>query len=519
LFNQLDRQPYLEAKDRIPGVNILSKVVDKLSKIYMESPTRDAEVDSDQALYDWYSKSMQLNSHMHDANQFFNLFKNTALEPYLEEGKPRIRVIPSHQFLVKGDDLANPTKPTVFIKFMGDRPGVDPEGNPNKVAIFWLYTADEFLAIDASGEIVREDMADNPEGINPFGVIPFIYINRSRYKILPNPDTDFLRMTILIPVLLSDLNFAAKYQTFSIVYGIDVDTENLAMSPNAMWLFKSDSQGVKPEVGTIKPNADIDKMIVSIQNQLGMWFETRNLKATTVGNAQIESAASGISLMIQNLDTSDDRKVQTRYFEEAEHMLWRLIADHMHPVWIDSAELDNSPSQSFSSSEIEIKYAEQRPLKSDTEILDNAIRKLDEALITKELALREIYPDMTTEQIEVLMASIEEDQSMELPPMPEEEVSPMEEGEFQAAPETEESAERPDDLEGEGLAPKEVLNGAQVTSMVGVVEKVSLGQLPRASGINILIVAFGLTAEEAEAVIGDAGAGFEPEGQDGPPEV
>ena len=65
------------------------------------------------------------------------------------------------------------------------------------------------------------------------------------------------------------------------------------------------------------------------------------------------------------------------------------------------------------------------------------------------------------------------------------------------------------------------LNGAQVASMAEVVSQVAAGQLPRSSGVSILQIAFQLTPQQAEAIIGDAGAGFEPaskQGEGAPPQ-
>lgn len=54
------------------------------------------------------------------------------------------------------------------------------------------------------------------------------------------------------------------------------------------------------------------------------------------------------------------------------------------------------------------------------------------------------------------------------------------------------------------------LNGAQVTSAVAIVVAVAAGQLPRPSGVSMLQIFFGLTVEQAEAIMGDVGQGFEP---------
>jgi hypothetical protein len=54
------------------------------------------------------------------------------------------------------------------------------------------------------------------------------------------------------------------------------------------------------------------------------------------------------------------------------------------------------------------------------------------------------------------------------------------------------------------------LNGAQVTAIVDIVKSISVGDLPRESGIQVIISSFNKTREEAEAIVGEAGKGFKP---------
>ena len=55
------------------------------------------------------------------------------------------------------------------------------------------------------------------------------------------------------------------------------------------------------------------------------------------------------------------------------------------------------------------------------------------------------------------------------------------------------------------------LNGAQISSLVEVLQLVVQGQLPRDSAVNIIVVAFNLTTEEAEQILGEIGKTFVPE--------
>lgn len=60
------------------------------------------------------------------------------------------------------------------------------------------------------------------------------------------------------------------------------------------------------------------------------------------------------------------------------------------------------------------------------------------------------------------------------------------------------------------------LNGAQVASMVSIVTSVGHGQLPRESGIEMLMAAFPISSAQAEQIMGEMGRGFRPADPDEP---
>jgi phage-related protein (TIGR01555 family) len=63
------------------------------------------------------------------------------------------------------------------------------------------------------------------------------------------------------------------------------------------------------------------------------------------------------------------------------------------------------------------------------------------------------------------------------------------------------------------------LNGAQVTSMLEIVTAVASGQIPRATGVQMLTLAFQMSAAEAEKLMGETGAGFTPAAKPTPPQL
>lgn len=60
------------------------------------------------------------------------------------------------------------------------------------------------------------------------------------------------------------------------------------------------------------------------------------------------------------------------------------------------------------------------------------------------------------------------------------------------------------------VEPTEALNGAQITSLVTVLQSVAGGEMPRDSAIEIITTAFPITKERAERIMGSIGVGFVP---------
>jgi uncharacterized coiled-coil protein SlyX len=256
---------------------------------------------------------------------------------------------------------------------------------------------------------------DNLDGINPVGQIPGIYINRSNFHLTPLPDTDFMSMIRLVPVMFSDLNFAAMMQAFSILYGINVVTENLTMSPNKFWQFNQDpTLDVVPQVGMIKPEVNIAEMQEYIMKLLSFWLSTRNVKAGTVGRA--DDSLSGISKMIDEADTSADRQKQVVHFQRAEDDLWELITRKLHPYWVKN-KMINTQLEWSPNVEIKIDFPEQLPLIDRSKILEDSLKELEADLTLPEIVIHKLNPTLTESEVEDLYNEITErrSQSIQIP--------------------------------------------------------------------------------------------------------
>lgn len=390
------------AKERIAPINILKRTTDKLAKVYSQGVERTSAEDSDDKLITEYEDVLDLNVDMAKSDSMVNLLRSVAFEPYIKNGVPQMRVLTPNQFTVWSDDAHDKTNPTVFIKFMGTEMRtsiVDGQETEREVNIYVLYDKDEFLKVDSEmAELERKD--------HDVGRIPFTYMNLSISKLVPSPDEDSYCMSILIPKLLSDLNYASKYLSHGIRYGIDVDISNLEGNPDAFWDIKSqDKENSKPQIGVLAPSVDIDKVITLVKEELSMYLEARSLKVGASG--KFENNASGFAKLIDNADVTDVRKENMHTFKAVEKDLWDLIST-LHNMWVTNEEIkvDNMGKMFSSDFKVSIKYGDLAPIVDPQEKRDSLLFRMDNGLTTMERAIREANSDMTKEEQDKLIEEI-----------------------------------------------------------------------------------------------------------------
>lgn len=320
LKDSISEQYYKKIESRVIPINVLPRIIDKMSKAYLHSPERKVQNSSDQKILNEAVDYMDMDVNMNIADEFSNLFKAYAIDLFEDKGEPRMDILPYDRFLVMNRDKKNRMKVTDFIKFMGKV-----KHNETELELFWVYTDEFFLPVLSNGEVYTPDL-DGNDGINPFGRIPFVYGNRSKQRIIPRQDTDIVQLTKVIPVTLSDLGGAIMFQCFAVVYGIDIKAENLIITPNAFWSFRSDPNGSnQPKIGTIKPEVDVDKVLSFIKSTFSLWLETKGIRVGALGDSDGAITSSGISKIIDESDTSDIINRSKRYFEKEEKDFWDLF--------------------------------------------------------------------------------------------------------------------------------------------------------------------------------------------------
>lgn len=399
LKNSLSPQYYNSIKDRVLPINILQRYVDKVSSTYSKSPSRLAVDSRAQEFVDFYKDALDIDQSGYIADAYSNLFKGFAWEPYIDKnGKPAIREIPFNQFLVMSDSQVNPEEETIFIKFMGKK------GDSDDSLLLHVYTDNEFDAFYLDGQEASEYLIDN-QGVNVIGVIPFVYGKRQKNRLLPVLDSDMLRVTKAISVMLSDAAGCQFYQAFSILYGIDVSFENAKIGPNVIWSLKSDKESDKtPQVGTIKPEADTQKVVDFVVTIFTLWLETKGVRVGSIGQMNGSNTGSGIAKIIDELDVWEIKKKSQEWFEKDEEELWNTKLPKIHNYWIKSGMVNPAKVPALipdgTELEIEVEFEDPKPMQSKMEQITEIKAEIELGTMTMEQAIKLLHPEFDQDMIQ-----------------------------------------------------------------------------------------------------------------------
>ena len=397
MAQELSPESFKVASTRIPAINLLRRIVKKLSKVYTDVPRRTTANPSDEEIINEYIKSLDLQNVMSNGEDMLNLQKCFAIEPYVDEGEIKLRILSPHQFCVLSDDEVNPNKVTTFVKYMGTEMIVDGINKPYNVDLYWVYTEQELIKMDSNGN-VSEIIP------NPYGTIPFVYVNSSSNFLMPRPDMDSYNNTVLIPKLLADLNYATQFQSHSIMYSIDAEINKASGAPDSMWnLTSRDGEGKTPQVGVLSPSVDTEKVLSLIGFTVEQWLESRGIKPGTIGGPN--ATASGISKIIDEADTAQVVQENRLILTHAEHELWELIGImHNTLLYSEGFLATRGLSQDL---EVSVSFPVQKPIIDPAEFRNDLEFKLKNKLTSYMRALKLANPDLTEEEINKLKEEID----------------------------------------------------------------------------------------------------------------
>jgi hypothetical protein len=184
------------------------------------------------------------------------------------------------------------------------------------------------------------------------------------------------------------------------------------LNPNSfVTLPPAPAGGENPSIEAIKPELDTDSMLRYVESLIAMLLTTKNLSVASIsGKLSVGNLASGAAKMIEEAVSTEDRNDQISFFEHGEILLWDLFSQKMLPYWVQNNLVNKKYVGKFSDSfELAIKFPDMKPMVGDREKIETVLLKLENGLISRKGALKEIDPELTLDQIADLLLDIDKE--------------------------------------------------------------------------------------------------------------
>lgn len=408
-----------ELNGRLVTINFMKKIIDKSAGVYAEAPVRAVvdENEDDEELLELYEDGLRVNMIQKESNRHIKMYKRCLKKFYVDnKGRPRALVKPAHSYEVFNLGNQDPVCPDVVAELIKD--AVKPED----MEIHW-YSDESFWITDGTGAVKIQSMESLLNaGVNEIGALPFEYRVTSSTDINPPVEDDLLHLCITLPIVITDLFFALKYQCWSIIYTINATAggKQINLNPSSVVELTGDP-GQTPSIGQIKPQVDTDKVISLIEFVVNMMLSAKGLSTGTLnGRTSARDVVSGVSKMLDSADIIEDKKDQQDLFLVDETDIWEKLALYMIPYWRVRRMLNTRFDREFSPSFlVAIIFKDPKAMISQTERVDIAVKELGAALTTRKKYLQEKYPDWTENMIDDFIKEIDEEKAMSMPSMDE----------------------------------------------------------------------------------------------------
>lgn len=394
---------------RVVTLNITKKIINKQAGVYVEPPIRKTsdENTEDNALLNKYEDILGVNVSMKEANRYLKLTKRIMLEVYLDDdGLPRSRALPSHTYEVFSFSKKSPNRVDAVAVIQKDSLDL-------KEQEIDIWTKDDFVTIDGHGKII----SSAEESVNPYGALPFFYRSENSLGVDPIEEDDLAQMAIVIPVVLTDLLFGLKYQTFSLLYTVGVKGD-LPLNPNTLIQLDFDADGKEPSINSVKAEFDSDKILRVVFNLVEMLLSVNNLSSPiATGSISAGNAVSGISKILDSAESVENKRDQQDLFLQIENQIWKFIATKGIRAWKMSQGFNTEFNKEFTTAFLPvITFKEPKAMISDKEKAETLKLKKDLKAVRQIDVVREFNPDMDEAGLVKYMAEIKEEDAQKIEP-------------------------------------------------------------------------------------------------------
>ena len=362
------------SKVPIGNVNITKRVIDRVSLVYMTPPKRTYSNEETPEYF--LEKDLKLQR----LERMTNLLDGVLLKPcwrIKEDGTGCIEydIIMDYEPLFDDD----PLKPYAIVYPIAQKASVL-DASPEQ---FVYWDAENTFVFDKDGKQYTSD--DNPDMVNPYGVLPFVECFRDGKPetdyLDTNASTDLIQTNLAINVAETNKNANIMFQSFGYLFvngsGIDKDTMQIGQD-------KINYLGIDGAISIVSPPNAVPALDESIQSSYKMLAQNYHLPTSFVEGT---TAASGVALKMRNLELTDNRKSDIIRWRDIEHKLFEL------------ERLMIAVEQGRDAGDLEdVDYSESVEVLNDKEQREKWDWELSHGLIDKADILMQRNPDLTREE-------------------------------------------------------------------------------------------------------------------------
>jgi len=294
--------------DKIPvaNVNITKRIIDRISLVYMKPPKREYSNENFPVLL--HEKDFK----MQRAERMTNLLEHILMKPTWRNGVLDYDIIMDFEAMF-GDDPLRPIAYTYPLSIKASVMDDTPE-----LTAYW--DAENTFIFDANGRI--QDDADNPEHINPYGVLPFIECfknGRPEYSYLDtSPVMDAIATNLEVNVSETNSNANTMFQSFGYMYvnGSQVEKDTLEVGQDKISFL-----GIDGTMNIVSPPNTVEALASSIEHSYKLLAQNYHLNISFVDGT---TAESGVALRLRGQELTESRLSDVIRWRGVEHKIFEI---------------------------------------------------------------------------------------------------------------------------------------------------------------------------------------------------
>ena len=358
--------------------NIYKQVINAISNVYSFGVDREFENEDNQELYN----NLRINKVMSQANRYMNAFNDVLIQVSWDSNKeqPKIMLRLPHQTEV-GYNQGEVEWVAYFVEMTG-------KDNDTERWAYWSDT-EHYYVDKQNGEDKIVAVEDNEEMVNPFGVLPFVYLHngwRDEDFFDKYTGDDLTGGTIDMAVHLTFLNHIIKTQSFKQLVGKgDNVGELLGQVLDPLSILTLTGQNTEISVLDLQSNYDqLHKVAQELANNLAISYGVSPSQFRMTSQA-----SSGFALQMENLKLDRFTLEQQADFKMYEKELFTLIG-----------QVSEYYGQTIAG-EMTVDFVEPNYPASQSDQLDIDIKAIDLGLTSPHKVLMRNNPDLTEEEARV----------------------------------------------------------------------------------------------------------------------